>query len=82
MIGRGVLNYPPCPNGPINVACANLGYNLYALGAGTDIKILRWLYVRGDFEYQKWPGFRGTINGDANGLTPELFSFGAAYHFR
>lgn len=82
MVGRGVFNYPPCPNGPINVACANLGYNMYALGIGTDIKVRRWLYVRGDFEYQEWPGFKGTINGDSNGLTPELFSIGAAYHFR
>lgn len=83
MFGRGVFNYPANPPpAPQNVARSNLAYNLYAGGVGTDIKLRPWLYVRADFEYQKWPGFRGIETGPANGLTPELFSFGAAYHFR
>ncbi len=77
MIGRGVFNYPPnAPPAPQDVARANIGYGLYAGGFGTDIKVRKWLYLRGDFEYQKWYNF------PPNGLSPELFSFGAAYHFR
>lgn len=83
MLGRGVFNYPPNPPpAPQNQARANLAYNMYAFGFGTDIKVRPYLYLRADFEYQKWPGFRGYETGPANGLTPELFSFGAAYHFR
>ena len=83
MVGRGVFNYPPNPlPAPQNVASANLAYNMYSLGLGTDLKVRRWLYVRGEFEYQKWPGFKGTSFGPKNGLTPELFSIGAAYHFQ
>ena len=83
MAGRGVFNYPPYPPpSPQDQASANLAYNLFAGGLGADIKVRRWLYIRGDFEYQKWPGFKGTVDGPINGLTPELFTFGAAYHFR
>ena len=83
MVGRGVFNYPPYPPpAPQNQASANLAYNMFAGGLGTDIKVRPYLYLRADFEYQKWPGFKGTIDGPANGLTPELFTFGAAYHFR
>ena len=87
MVGRGVFNYPPCPFGNSNAACANLAYNMFSVGLGADVKVRSWLYVRGDFEYQKWPGFKGQVNdagqvvGPSNGLTPELFSIGAAYHF-
>lgn len=82
LVGRGVFNYPPCLNSTQNVSCANLAYNMFAIGGGADVKVRPWLYVRGDFEYQSWPSFRGTIGGPANGLTPELISIGAAYHFR
>jgi Outer membrane protein beta-barrel domain len=66
--GRGVFNYP-------NNA-ANLAYNLVAVGAGVDYKVLPYLNVRGDFEYQDWFGF------PPGGLTPSMFTIGAAYHFR
>ncbi len=77
MIGRGVFNYPALPPpAPQNQARANLAYNMYAGGFGTDIKVLPWLYVRGDVEFQKWGGF------PPHGLSPELYTIGAAYHFR
>ncbi len=77
MIGRGVFNYPPLlPPAPQNVARANLAYNMYAGGVGTDIKVRHYLYLRADYEYQKWPSF------PQNGLSPQLFTVGAAYHFR
>ncbi len=76
LVGRGVFNFPACPL-PANqgIACANLAYNMYALGAGSDVYVRPWLNVRGDFEYQSWPGFPPT------GLTPMVISIGAAYHF-
>ena len=83
MVGRGVFNYPANPlPAPQDQASANLAFNMYAIGAGLDLKVRQWLYVRGDYEYQKWPSFRGSAFGPANGLSPELFSVGAAYHFR
>lgn len=76
MYGRGVFNFPPCPPpADQNKACANLAYNLYAAGAGLDYKLRPSINLRGDFEYQRWPGFPPT------GLTPILVSVGAAYHF-
>lgn len=52
-------------------------YGVYAFGAGLDYQATRHLNVRAfDFEYQKWPGY------PTNGLTPLVFTFGAAYAFR
>ena len=67
MAGRGVFNFP--------YNQANLAYNLYAIGGGLDVKVLRHVNVRGEFEYQRW------LNFQADSLTPTLVSFGAAYHF-
>ena len=83
MYGRGVFNYPPYPPpAPQNQAAANFAYNIYVGGLGTDIKVRPYLYLRADFEYQVWSGFRGTPDSAPKSLTPELFTFGAAYHFR
>jgi len=67
MYGRGVFNYPN------NVA--NLAYNMFAFGVGTDVKIKPWLNVRADYEYQDWMSFPPT------GLSPQVITIGAAYHF-
>jgi hypothetical protein len=73
MYGRGVFNFPAyVPGGPH----PNLAYNMGVLGAGIDYKALPYLYVRGDYEYQRWFGF------PPNGLTPMLITIGVAYHFR
>jgi hypothetical protein len=51
-------------------------YKMYSLGGGVDIRATPHINVRAfDFEYQGWPGFA------ANGLTPYVFTFGAAYTF-
>ncbi len=71
MYGRGVFNF--ATNG---VTTANLAYNLAAVGAGLDYKVLPYLNVRGDFHYQRWFGF------PQNGLTPSMLTIGVAYHFR
>ena len=67
MYGRGVFNFPN------NVA--NLAYNLFAGGVGVDVKILPYLNVRADYEYQDWLSF------PPNGLSPQLITIGVAYHF-
>ncbi len=67
MYGRGVFNFPA------NVA--NLAYNIFAVGVGTDYRVLSYLNVRFDYEYQDWSSFPPT------GLTPQLYTFGVAYHF-
>lgn len=51
-------------------------YKIYAFGGGLDIRATRRINVRAiDFEYQKWPGY------PAHGLTPLVYTFGAAYAF-
>ena len=60
---------------------ANLGatytYKVYSFGGGLDIFASRHINVRAvDFEFQQWPGF------PPNGLSPMVWSFGAAYSFR
>lgn len=72
LYGRGVFNFPAyVPNGPH----PNLAYNMFAIGAGADFKVMPHLYIRGDFEYQEWLSF------PPSGLTPSLLTVGAAYHF-
>jgi hypothetical protein len=72
MYGRGVFNFPPLGNG----LHANLAYNLIAGGVGVDYKALPFLYVRADWEYQKWFGFQNSS------LSPNILTLGAAYHFK
>jgi hypothetical protein len=71
MYGRGVFNFANA-----GVTTANLAYNMVAAGGGVDYKALRHVYVRGDFEYQRWFGF------PPSGLTPTLLTVGVAYHFK
>ena len=66
MIGRGVFNFPK--------GIANLAYNMFAGGAGFDVRVLRYLNLRADYEYQSWSGFPPT------GLSPQLYTLGVAYH--
>jgi hypothetical protein len=72
MYGRGVFNYPAFADG----FQPNLAYNLAAVGVGADYKVLPYLYVRADWEYQVWFGFQNSS------LTPSILTIGAAYHFR
>ena len=67
MYGRGVFNFPN------NVA--NLAYNILSGGVGVDIRVLDFLNVRLDYEYQDWLSF------PPNGLTPQVYTVGVAYHF-
>jgi hypothetical protein len=75
MYGRGVFNYPPVFGDPKIGPIANLAYNIFAIGGGGDYHVRPWLNVRAEYEYQKWLSF------PPNGLTPKIFSVGAAYRF-
>lgn len=67
MIGRGVYNFPG--------NAANVAYNMYGYGGGADYRLLRSMNVRGDYEYQTWPGFPlGTLH-------PSVITVGVAFHF-
>lgn len=47
-----------------------------SFGGRVDIQATQHSNVRaGYFEYQQWPGYQ------PNGLTPRVWSFGAAYGF-
>jgi opacity protein-like surface antigen len=67
MVGRGVFNF--------QYGIANLAYNMFAGGIGVDYKLKPYLNLRADYEYQHWMGF------PPDGLTPQVLTFGAAYHF-
>jgi len=75
MYGRGVFNYPPVFGDPKVGPIANLAYNIFAVGAGVDYHVLVGVNLRAEYEYQQWLSF------PPNGLTPKLFSVGAAYRF-
>jgi opacity protein-like surface antigen len=68
LIGRGVYNF----SGNI----ANLAYNLYTFGGGADFSLTPTINLRADYEFQNWLGFPIAT------LHPNLFTSGAAYHFR
>jgi hypothetical protein len=72
MYGRGVFNFPALPDG----FRPNLAYNLVAGGIGVDYRVKRYLYVRGDWEYQEWFGFQNSS------LSPSILTIGGAYHFK
>lgn len=75
MLGRGVFNFPPAASNPTGGAEANLAYNMLAGGIGTDYRLRPSINLRVDFESQHWGGF------PPHGLTPNILSFGVAYHF-
>ncbi len=75
MVGRGVFNFPPSPSDPGGGPVANLAYNIWAAGVGADYKLRPSINLRVDYEYQRWIGF------PPNGLTPQVFGIGVAYHF-
>jgi opacity protein-like surface antigen len=78
MFGRGVFNYPLLPVTPGSSTLeqtANLAYNIGAIGAGVDYRVVPGMNVRGEYEYQRWLSF------PPNGLSPWILSIGAAYRF-
>jgi opacity protein-like surface antigen len=78
LVGLGYFNFP-----------ANAAHGTYfavALGGGVDYRLSRRIYVRGEYEYQMWPGFVGPpdfqpvpLQNRPNGLTPNGFGVGVSY---
>jgi opacity protein-like surface antigen len=78
LLGLGYFNFPQ-----------NAAHGTYfdaALGGGVDYRLTRRIYVRGEYEYQIWPGFVGPpdpnpipLANRPNGLTPNGFAVGASY---
>jgi hypothetical protein len=75
MYGRGVFHYHTAPLDAFPGPLASLAYNIGAIGAGLDYRIVPGMNARVDFEHQQWFGF------PPNGLTPWIVSIGAAYRF-
>ena len=67
MYGRGDYNF--------SHNAANIAYNIYTFGGGADFLLTRSLNVRGDYEYQTWPGF------PLAALHPSVLTIGVAFHF-
>ena len=73
MVGRGVFNF----------LFNNNAYNMYAFGVGTDIRVTHNINVRAEDEFQKWlPGSGAAAAFIPNGISPNLPTFGIAYHFK
>lgn len=60
-----------------NAPDATYTYKIYTFGGGVDLRATEHVNIRAiDFEYQQWPSY------PSSGLSPMLFTFGAAYAFR
>ena len=75
MYGRGVFNFPPAASDPTGGPAANLAFNIFIGGIGTDYRLNRSINLRADYEFQDWHNFPPT------GLTPRVLTLGVAYHF-
>jgi opacity protein-like surface antigen len=71
LFGAGRLTYPLQTGTGVNVALEG--------GAGINLLVReRWI-VRGDYEYQLWPGSSNIANQPARDLTPNGIRVGLAY---
>lgn len=73
LFGRAVFNFP---NNFANQAFTEGGF-----GGGVDYRLTSLLYVRADYEYQRWFSFGTQVSGFPGSLSPSVASFGVAYHF-
>lgn len=81
LYGRGVVNFPAhqlfVPGGA-EIYIDNIAYNIGSFGGGLDYRLRERINLRADFEYQHYFADDPEL---PNGLSPYLFTFGAAYHF-
>lgn len=70
--GIGSIDFPPNPKAP---HYTHDTFFLWALGGGSDYKLTPHIYLRGEFQYQWWPGWT------PHGLSPHGFTIGANYRF-
>jgi len=50
-----------------------------SLGGGVEIRVVRSVWLRGEYEYQDWPNFRGGKSSPP--LNPQGGTVGVMYHF-
>ena len=75
-VGRGVFNFAAQDASGQSYQIANLGYTVESFGGGIDLKLRPGLNIRVfDYEYQRWNNF------PPKSLSPQVLSFGLAYHF-
>jgi opacity protein-like surface antigen len=73
LFGRAVFNFPN------NIA--NQAFTEGSLGGGLDYRLSSTLYLRADYEYQRWFSFGTQVSAFPGSLSPNVASFGIAYHF-
>jgi opacity protein-like surface antigen len=52
-------------------------YKMSAFGGGVEYRVWRHVFVRADYEYQRWPKYHSV-----NALTPNGITLGATYYVR
>lgn len=81
LFGRGVVNFRAHQRfvpGGLETYIDDIGYNMVSLGGGLDYRLTGRVNLRGDFEYQHLFAHDSEL---PNGLSPRIFTIGAAYHF-
>lgn len=73
LIGRGTVTLPAFP------AASKGSLLVYAPGFSLDYRLTHKISVRGDYEFQKWPGFTSGLAAHNNGLSPNGISIGVSY---
>jgi opacity protein-like surface antigen len=73
LFGRAVFNFPN--------NFANQAFTEGSLGGGVDYRLTSLLYVRADYEYQRWFSFGTQVSAFPGSLSPSVASFGVSYHF-
>jgi hypothetical protein len=74
LLGGGHINVPAGPGTGSSF--------VYAPGATGEFRLSRRWAAKIDYEYQKWPGFKGiatTTTSGTGGITPNGFGFGVSY---
>ncbi len=77
LIGKGRLTVPA---GWVGAG----SYFAFAPGVDVDYRLTKRICLRGDYEYQVWPSFKGvatTSTTGKGGLTPNGLSMGVSYAF-
>lgn len=71
LIGFGSIDFPN-----LTPTYSHDTRTVYAIGGGTEYRLVGRIWARGEYEYQFWPDY---LHGHA--LTPNGFTVGAVYHF-
>jgi hypothetical protein len=79
LIGLGSEDYPM-----MGYAHLHQDITVSSFGGGADYRLMKKVWLRGDFEYQFWPGFfqyAPALHKPAGTLSPFGYTVGVMYHF-